>query len=86
MTEQKKVQTMKGLTDEEVRIAQNKYGKNQLIPTKKESLFLKILEVLKEPMFLLLLVAAVIYFILGEPQDGIVMLVFVSCNTTLRTC
>ena len=78
MTEQKKVQTMKGLTDEEVRIAQNKYGKNQLIPTKKESLFLKILEVLKEPMFLLLLVAAVIYFILGEPQDGIVMLVFVS--------
>ena len=29
-------------------------------------------------MFLLLLVAAVIYFILGEPQDGIVMLVFVS--------
>ena len=78
MTEQKKVQTMKGLTDEEVRIAQNKYGKNQLIPTKKESLFLKILEVLKEPMFLLLLVAAVIYFILGEPQDGVVMLVFVS--------
>ncbi|MDU3411867.1 cation-translocating P-type ATPase [Clostridium sp.] len=78
MTEQKKVQTMKGLTDEEVRIAQNKYGKNELIPTKKESLFLKILEVLKEPMFLLLLVAAVIYFILGEPQDGIVMLVFVS--------
>lgn len=77
MTEQKKVQTMKGLTDEEVRVARDKYGKNQLIPTKKESLFLKILEVLKEPMFLLLLVAAVIYFILGEPQDGIVMLVFV---------
>lgn len=77
MTEQKKVQTMKGLTDEEVRMARNKYGKNELIPTKKESLFLKILEVLKEPMFLLLLVAAVIYFILGEPQDGVVMLVFV---------
>lgn len=77
MTEQKKVQTMKGLTDEEVRMAQNKYGKNELIPTKKESLFLKILEVLKEPMFLLLLVAAVIYFILGEPKDGVVMLVFV---------
>ena len=61
MTEQKKVQTMKGLTDEEVRVARDKYGKNQLIPTKKESLFLKILEVLKEPMFLLLLVAAVIF-------------------------
>ena len=58
-------------------MARNKYGKNELIPTKKESLFLKILEVLKEPMFLLLLVAAVIYFILGEPQDGVVMLVYV---------
>ena len=30
-----------------------------------------------EPMFLLLLVAALIYFFLGEPQDGAIMLVFV---------
>ncbi|MEG2381909.1 MAG: hypothetical protein RSB38_09505, partial [Oscillospiraceae bacterium] len=31
----------------------------------------------KEPMFLLLLVAATVYFILGEPRDGTIMLIFV---------
>ncbi|GAA0115225.1 hypothetical protein UT300016_09520 [Clostridium senegalense] len=77
MTEQKKVNDFKGLTKEEVIKAQERYGKNQLIPEKKESFFLKILEVLKEPMFLLLILAAIIYFILGEPRDGLVMLIFV---------
>ncbi len=74
MTEQK---TLKGLTNEEVIKLQQKYGKNQLIKEKKENFLIKILEVLKEPVFLLLIVSAVIYFILGEPKDGAVMLIFV---------
>ncbi|MBN1064609.1 HAD-IC family P-type ATPase [Clostridium botulinum] len=77
MTEQKKSNEFIGLTKEEVKKAQEKHGKNQLIPEKKENFFLKILEVLKEPMFLLLLVAATVYFILGEPRDGTIMLIFV---------
>lgn len=77
MTEQEKINKMKGLTEEQVKFAQEKFGKNQLTPEKKENFFIKILEVLKEPMFLLLIVAAIIYFILGEPKDGIIMLVFV---------
>lgn len=77
MTEQEKVLETKGLTTEEVKKRQEKYGKNQLIPNKKENFILKILSVLKEPMFLLLIVAATIYFILGEPRDGTIMLVFV---------
>ncbi|BCZ44673.1 ATPase [Clostridium gelidum] len=77
MTEQEKNEIMKGLTSYQVRDAQERFGKNQLIIEKKESLFRKILEVLAEPMFLLLLVASIIYFILGEPQDGAIMLVFV---------
>nr|WP_315076648.1 cation-transporting P-type ATPase [uncultured Clostridium sp.] len=56
MTEQKKLNEFMGLTKEEAKKAQEKHGKNQLIPEKKENFFLKILEVLKEPMFLLLLV------------------------------
>ena len=28
-------------------------------------------------MFLLLIVASIIYFILGEPRDGVIMLIFV---------
>ncbi len=66
-----------GLTNEEVKIAQEKHGKNLLISEKKENFLFKILDVLKEPMFLLLLFAASIYFILGEPRDGTIMLIFV---------
>ncbi|HEY5525396.1 MAG TPA: HAD-IC family P-type ATPase [Clostridium sp.] len=77
MTEQEKIYDMRGLTEEQVNLAQEKFGKNQLTPEKKENFFLKVLEVLKEPMFLLLIVASIIYFILGEPKDGIIMLVFV---------
>lgn len=77
MTESKKLKEFVGLTNEEAKKAQERYGKNQLISKKTESFLAKILEVLKEPMFLLLLIAATIYFILGEPRDGTIMLVFV---------
>lgn len=76
MTEQTKNQ-LKGLTKDEARVLQEKFGKNRLVPEKKENFFLKIIQVLKEPMFLLLIAAAVIYFLLGEPRDGTIMLVFV---------
>lgn len=76
MTEQNKNQ-LKGLTKDEVRVLQEKFGKNRLVPEKKENFFLKIIQVLKEPMFLLLIAAAIIYFLLGEPRDGTIMLVFV---------
>lgn len=76
MTEQQ-IKTMKGLTSEQAKQLQKKYGKNQLIEEKKETIFRKIFSVISEPMFLLLIIAAVIYFILGEPRDGAIMLVFV---------
>lgn len=65
------------LTSEEAKKRQQQYGKNELTPQKKESFFKKVLHILCEPMFLLLIVAAVIYFILGEPRDGAIMLIFV---------
>lgn len=68
---------IKGLSELEVRHLQELYGKNELTKEKKESLLKKILFILSEPMFLLLLVASIIYFLLGEAKDGIVMLVFV---------
>jgi Ca2+-transporting ATPase len=34
-------------------------------------------------MFLLLIAAAVIYFILGEPRDGAIMLIFVLALSAL---
>jgi len=73
MTEQQ----IKGLTTLEAKQLQEKFGKNELVGKEKESFLHKILHVISEPMFLLLIVAAVIYFILGEPKDGAIMLVFV---------
>lgn len=68
---------MKGLTNEEVKLAREKFGKNLLIEENKENFLMKVVDVIKEPMFLLLMVAAIIYFILGEPKDGSIMLIFV---------
>jgi Ca2+-transporting ATPase len=65
--------TPDGLTAHEVKTRQLKYGKNELSPQKKENFAKKILHVICEPMFLLLFIAAAIYFVLGEPRDGLVM-------------
>lgn len=67
----------KGLSEEEVLELRKKYGFNELVSEKKEGFIIKIIHIICEPMFLLLLIAATIYFILGEPRDGIIMLVFV---------
>ena len=69
--------TLTGLTSVQAAELQQRYGRNDLVPEKKETLLRKILQVVAEPMFLLLLVAATIYFILGEPRDGAIMLIFV---------
>ncbi len=76
MTEQK-ANAFSGLTQEQVKKLEEQYGKNELSPQKKESFLHKVFTILCEPMFLLLLIASVIYFLLGEPRDGIIMLVFV---------
>lgn len=76
MTEQK-ITDPQGITSTEAVQLQEKYGKNELVPEKKDNFFKKILQVIREPMFLLLIIAAVIYFILGEPRDGAIMLSFV---------
>ena len=69
----------KGLTEAEITLLRKKYGTNELRCGKKENFFFKIVHIVCEPMFLLLIIAATIYFILGKPKDGIIMLVFVFC-------
>ncbi|WKY43438.1 cation-translocating P-type ATPase [Eubacteriaceae bacterium ES2] len=66
-----------GLSSAEAKARLDKYGKNELVPQKKESIFKKIFHIITAPMFLLLIAAAVIYFLLGQPGDGAVMLIFV---------
>lgn len=66
-----------GLTTREAELRQQQYGKNELTQRKKENFFGKALHILFEPMFLLLIIAATIYFLLGEARDGAIMLIFV---------
>lgn len=73
MEKEKKI----GLCSIEVVKQQEKYGKNEIVEKEKESFWRKVFHILKEPMFLLLLGAALIYFILGNGEDGAIMLVFV---------
>lgn len=68
---------MAGLTSAEAKQLQAQHGRNELTPQKKESFLNKVFHIICEPMFLLLIVAAVIYFLLGEPRDGAIMLIFV---------
>lgn len=67
----------KGLTTEEVIELQKKYGKNEIITEHKKLLIQRIGTALAEPIFLLLILASLIYFLLGEAKDGSIMLLFV---------
>ncbi len=66
---------IKGLSASEVVESRMKNGSNSLDHQKKNEFWSSILEIIKEPMFLLLVVATCIYFITGEYNNGIFMLV-----------
>ena len=60
-----------GLTDEQVILARAKFGENKLQYKKENGLFETIFRIIKEPMTILLLVAAAIYFISNQFGDGL---------------
>jgi Ca2+-transporting ATPase len=65
---------IKGLTNEQVLAARKKFGQNSLDYKKTNPIFEAIKNLAKEPMVLLLLVAASIYFVSGKIGDGIFLL------------
>lgn len=66
--------TLKGLSNEEVIQSRKKNGSNSLEHQEKNHFLSSLIEMIKEPMFLLLLMATSIYFITGEYSNGIFML------------
>ena len=66
-----------GLSEDEAAGILEKEGYNELPSQKKQSLFSILLNVLKEPMLLLLLGAGLIYLFLGEVKDALILLMFV---------
>ena len=64
-----------GLTEEQVLISREEHGNNNIDVEKHSILRFVFKEVVLQPMFILLLAACVIYFIVGRYVDGIIMLV-----------
>ena len=63
-----------GLTDEELKKARSEYGYNQNINAKKSRWYIMLLDILKEPMLLLLIAVTVIYVIVGNYSEALFML------------
>lgn len=68
------MENMLGLSSSQVKESRLTHGSN-ITQNEKRSVFIDVLwGIVKEPMFLLLLVTCIIYFALGQYQDGFIML------------
>ncbi|MDD3004449.1 cation-translocating P-type ATPase [Flavobacterium sp.] len=63
-----------GLTENEVKASQSKYGFNQAQTPAQNSVLKMLLDILKEPMLLLLFAVTIIYLIVGNYAEAIFML------------
>ncbi len=66
--------TLTGLTPEQVELSRLQNGSNNIDTKEKRLLGHVLKEVVLEPMFILLLAATIIYFIVGQYQEGFIML------------
>lgn len=69
-----------GLSDQDVVKSREKYGINKLDEGKKRSRWLSLLDQFKDVMIIVLLVAAVLSLILGEPIEAIIIIAIVVIN------
>ena len=75
--------SLQGLSTEEVNQSRKNNGANSLEHQEKNHFIVSLLEMVKEPMFLLLLTATSVYFITGEYGDGIFMTVAILLVSTI---
>ncbi|MGO9308553.1 MAG: cation-translocating P-type ATPase [Spirochaetia bacterium] len=71
------VKSLQGLTAEQAARALRTIGPNELPSAKNRGIAATVVEVVREPMFLLLLACGLIYLVLGEIQEAIMLLGFV---------
>ena len=71
------VKNIKGLSNFEVSERLKKFGYNELPSSKKRSVFKIILEIFKEPMFILLVSCGILYLYLGNLHEALFLLGFV---------
>lgn len=77
MTIERDAQVRVGLDDQSVALRLSEDGPNELGASQRRSLLTIILDVLREPMFLLLLGAGGIYLTMGDAREALVLLGFV---------
>jgi len=63
----------KGLNQAEVSLLEAKYGKNEFSVDKSGGFLRQVWDIVKEPMFVMLLIACLLYFVLGEIKEGLLM-------------
>src|SRR5512139_1145351 len=68
---------LQGLTEQETRERLAVDGYNELPSTKKRTFFHILWEVLREPMFLMLIACGVLYLFLGDQEEAIMLMGFV---------
>lgn len=68
---------LQGLTEQEVRERTAQDGYNELPSTKKRTIFHVLLDIVREPMFLLLIACGVLYLLLGDKEEALMLLGFV---------
>jgi P-type Ca2+ transporter type 2C len=68
---------IKGLTQQEVDEKLAKEGKNELPSSKPKNVLRIALDIVREPMFLLLVTCGTLYLVLGDIQEGLMLLGFV---------
>ncbi|HEX9151007.1 MAG TPA: cation-translocating P-type ATPase [Flavobacterium sp.] len=76
-------QQIKGLSDHEVLQSRAKFGSNAIAYQDKNNFYTSLIEMIKEPMFLLLITATSIYFITGDFGNGIFMAIAILLVSTI---
>ena len=72
-----------GLSSIEVKKRLEKYGPNELVQKKKKTILKMILEQLTDKMIIILLIASILSFILGEKLEGFVILFIIAINVLI---
>ena len=75
--------SLRGLSDAEVVQSRKENGYNSLEHQKKNYFLSSLIEMIKEPMFLLLILATSLYFITGKYGDGIFMMAAILLVSTI---
>lgn len=72
-----------GLTQSEVLARQKKHGFNELPSKEKRNVFIILLQMLKEPIILMLIVTVAVYFAIGDRGEAILLLISVAVIITI---